>query len=701
MAITRVETLTYNGFTFPVESYITSSINYVTDQAGRVVIYAVHRFRVQAVVIAAPGFNNDANLTNIRRRLSVNGAPLLFTAVGYGPMSVNVPGGPQDVKWGPFPKVTQWEPLSPNSAAIEWSCEVAIAECVLPVDEDDDEDDFGTIRRLLAYNYGISTSVDEQGYTTRTISGYLEIPMTRDITNPTRVPDTADNFWDTDTCPKCPDGFRRVSEQTSISYDKRRLDFTVTDVELPENFFPPGVTECRASHVVQGQGPVLNMMTATIRASYTLVKGVPKALAFFYFIKLVNARVTAQLGKQVVAVIPRAISVEEPDIYGRQAGNFSITYTFVMGANPGANGVAGAGNAGAPGGGGGGGGAAPGGNAGVPGAGVGPGGAVRRGLADVIGGVAVGVSGGGIIGGIIGGALAASGSGGQGGQGGGGGQPAVQLNTNGFIDKSALWTTPPDSSYSKWRASIPFLMDKPRGLVGLRSSGFEDKIISLCDNANPPPNTGTFLRTRVLGVSSSILTEFPSSGVAPLPSYFGLRLYSDTNQAVLKFLPTTGASTGNSGTSSFSTVGAGDFFSGLNVTGDMLRVKSPDVVRRVGKLQEVSGVPEDTLVTRGSPTLYAILTYSIEQVGPAPKPPTLTAIDGMSKVQYVSGASEIAVTGNYSLIINGQESPITASRLTGFSVYRILDPNPDASSIQIPPNFFLSDYGNVANYFAR
>lgn len=133
----------------------------------------------------------------------------------------------------------------------------------------------------------------------------------------------------------------------------------------------------------------------------------------------------------------------------------------------------------------------------------------------------------------------------------------------------------------------------------------------------------------------------------------------------------------------------------------MLRVKSPDAVRIPGKIQSASGVPNDTPVTRGSPTLYAVLIYAIEQVGPAPKPPTLTAIDGMTEILYLNGSSEIAVTGNYTLVVNGQEKAITASRLIGYSVYRILDPNPDASSIQIPPNFFLRDYGNVANYFAR
>lgn len=681
MPVHRIETLTYNGFTFPVESYITSSINYVPDQAGRVIVYAVHRFRVQATIIAAVGFNNDSNLTAIRRALSVSGAPLTFTAMGYGPMSVNLPGfaSPKDVKWGPFPKVTQWEPMSPNSAQVEWVCEVAIPEC----------EDAPTQGRLLAYNYGVGTQVDEQGYSTRTISGYLEIPMTRDLTAPTRVPDTADNYWNTDTCPKCPDGFRRVSENTNLSYDKRRLDFTVVDVELPENFFPPGVVECRASHVVQSQGPQLSNMTATIRASYTMAKGVPKPLAFFYFIKLVNARVISQVGKQVIGIIPRAISIEEPDIYGRQAGNFSITYTWFFAARQGvAVGGAGAG------GGGGGGNAAPGGNAGVPGAGITPDGAVRNGLAGAVG-TAIGV---GVIGGIVG--LGAAG----GAAGGGGGRFGVyRLQTNGFIDQSALWTTPPDSNYAAWRKSIPFLMDRPRGYLGLKSLASDDTIISLCDQSTPVPNKGTFLKSPVPGApGTSIVTPFPSSGVAPLPSYFGLRLYSDTNQAVLKYLPTSGVSTDDtSGTSSFSTVGAGDFFSGLDTSGDPLRVKSPDGVRIPGKIQNASGVPDDTPVTRGSPTLYAILTYSIEQVGPAPKPPTLTAIDGMSKVLYVNGASEIAVTGNYKLVINGQEREATASRLTGFSVYRILDPNPAAASIQIPPNFFLGDYGNVPNYYAR
>ena len=302
--------------------------------------------------------------------------------------------------------------------------------------------------------------------------------------------------------------------------------------------------------------------------------------------------------------------------------------------------------------------------------------------------------------GVAGGALAAA-------QGGGGGnqtQATQSANTQagargGFLDQSGLWTTPPFSDYNAWRNSIGFLMDRPRGFLGMRDRAIDDKIISLCDVDKPPPADGTFLATNVPGVlRARLLSRFPQGGKVMLATYFGLRIVSDGGRATVKFLPTSGSSTGSDAPPGGSLTTDPDlFFSGL---ASDLRTRPPAVVKAPGKIQEAAGAPKDTMVVRSNPTVYAVLAFSIEQLGGAPAPPNLKSIDGMTDIHYVNGAVEIANTGNYTLIVDGRETAIQSVRLSGFQVYKVLDPKSGSALLEIPPNFCLQNYGNVANYYA-
>ena len=269
----------YNGFNFGqnVKSVVASRFEY--DAADRTVVATVHSITLKTQVAVAVGSTTDATILDMRRRLSKPGQILTFSGNGLGGFTINVVS-PLDVRWGPKPRSLKLMPIG-NSQAIEveWTVEVSIPDCSQAVYKG----------ALMAFNYEVDFSVDNTGLTTRTISGYYEIPMTR-IVGSKGVPDTADAYLE-DIVPPIPTGFERKEKTRRISMDKRRCDFVFTDAELPNQFgFPPGIVDAEGEHSVQSFPNNLNRYTATVNASYIVAQGQPKGVAYDAFYALLLDR---------------------------------------------------------------------------------------------------------------------------------------------------------------------------------------------------------------------------------------------------------------------------------------------------------------------------------------------------------------------------------------------------------------------------
>ncbi len=336
--ISQFETLTYNGFSFPVESKLEIEFDPKYDRADRTVVGVTHMLNVTVTLktdtlagMTVGGFvltgTNETDLPAIKSVLTRSGQRLVLTGTGFGDLSVNGDVQKQDSAWGPKPRRCHFLPLGTTACVLRWSCEVQLPTCL----------DATFTGRYMAYNYSVSTSVDEQGYCTRTITGYFEVPATRQANGGNVVGAGALTFWNAGTTLPVPAGFRRTQNQATESDDRRRVDFTVVDTETNDIILPPNVVECKASHSVQTADKAAKRMVATLRASYTLRKGVPKQDAFTYFLIMLFNKWTYQTtggitGVNRQSIVPVSLTIEDPDIYGRQAGNFSMTWTYVNGA---------------------------------------------------------------------------------------------------------------------------------------------------------------------------------------------------------------------------------------------------------------------------------------------------------------------------------------------------------------------------------
>lgn len=277
--------LTYNGYTFNDLSHIRFSAEMVEDEAGRTVLYHRYKIHVTTTIVAESGDTYvGQHFLRIRQLLSKQGQTLTINHPGFGPgVTYNGGsagfGGRNDVAFGPKPRFIAWDPVgATNAVEVVWECEFCVPTC----------DGSGGVRYsgIMALNYSLSYSIDKMGYTTRHISGYIEIAMTR-VGN--AIPDTADAYRDVIVVASPPNYERETS--WNISNDKRRADFTIVDAQIRSpNAYPAGVVSIRANHHVGWSRRQLASLPNTINASITLAPGQPRGRAWVIFRSLVSDR---------------------------------------------------------------------------------------------------------------------------------------------------------------------------------------------------------------------------------------------------------------------------------------------------------------------------------------------------------------------------------------------------------------------------
>ncbi len=237
--LATIGTLSYNGYTFDGASGVKVSVEFVKDDAERTIIYSRHTIEVHTFISDA--VSTDSQLENIRARLNHQGQALTFVNKGFGDdLIVNANGGAgiRDVKWGPIPEMLYWEPVgSAGACEMIWKVVTCVPCCGHGLSD--------RTTGVMAFNFGVDVAIDIRGLSTRTIDGYIEIAQTRGAGK--TIPDSADNYRFM-IQPDLPNGFQR--EQTwSISASKSRVNFTITDRQLPtKNPYPQLVTNIRGNH---------------------------------------------------------------------------------------------------------------------------------------------------------------------------------------------------------------------------------------------------------------------------------------------------------------------------------------------------------------------------------------------------------------------------------------------------------------------
>lgn len=280
--------------------------------------------------------HSTSDIVNLRQALTKQGGQLRYAGRGFDntaahSFTVNVPGGAYDANYGPVPEVLDYKPLGGgNAALIVWRVRFAIPECA-------GAKYFGP-NAIAAFNYE-ETWIIEQGYTTIEYRGYIEIPLTR-VTGQRIVLERADYYRDFLNAGPPALGFERVSPQRfHESADRRRLDFSWTDREMPAPL-PDDCMACDCHQTLHsdmfGSGSGFALWQGTIRAAIILNPLLPKAFALDKFLLIVQSRlgfdqigvfkgIDPTTGTTVRALLT-SVDVDD-DVFGR-GSEFSIAYTI-------------------------------------------------------------------------------------------------------------------------------------------------------------------------------------------------------------------------------------------------------------------------------------------------------------------------------------------------------------------------------------
>ncbi len=153
------------------------------------------------------------------------------------------------------------------------------------------------IPRLLQFNYESTVSYDDSGYSTLSVKGTLEIPLTRDPTQATRTfTQTADDLRG-EIERRVMSGidlqrFRMVRRNFQLSRDKRRLEWDFQAEEKPYMDLPFACNAARGTYNVRPAKAGMGLATwlCTLRATYTVVLGQPRRMAWLAFLALLRKR---------------------------------------------------------------------------------------------------------------------------------------------------------------------------------------------------------------------------------------------------------------------------------------------------------------------------------------------------------------------------------------------------------------------------
>jgi hypothetical protein len=289
--LAAVGTLSYGLAVF--DAFVKSSIDITPqwDDAQRTITDCEIEIKVKAYVYNAAGTGStDAQATALYQQLTTPCQTLKYTQKGFGGQTgtglvVNgTDGGPQDVAYGPKPKLASFVPLGGSAAVgnvaaiVEWSVTTRIPMCP----------DATFMGNIMAFNYDASFSIDgATGMTRVDWSGYLEIPVTRGA-GTRQILDNADSYRERLAAPVAP-GWRRVNQEFKLDKSKRRLDFSWTDQEIPYPF-QTNLTDEDAEEVVTWQRANLPLFTGRISARMTVAPDQPKTVAIDRFKTLVASR---------------------------------------------------------------------------------------------------------------------------------------------------------------------------------------------------------------------------------------------------------------------------------------------------------------------------------------------------------------------------------------------------------------------------
>lgn len=316
----------YNGIRFPPATKAKATFTPVYDTANRMVKYYKATINVECIVFpgmleaissshspytgadtllyddpqsvnesggALPNaLATDSELDEIRARLLVPGQAFSFEGQGAGDIRVNFPNEVRDLDNGPKPKLLKWTPLTNKLARIEWEVEVAFAPCDLTP---------STAGLIAEFTFSVDMQISEDGLTTRTITGVMEVPMGfLTSSGTTNNPPTGTGLPSPSVTPfsfkeyeakilKVFPLLKQFSRQQKykLSEDRKYVNFTLVDKEFPHDD-PLGEGCAKESVNITtestlddtGKGGGFSRWSSTLEGTIRLLPGYNKGYAY-------------------------------------------------------------------------------------------------------------------------------------------------------------------------------------------------------------------------------------------------------------------------------------------------------------------------------------------------------------------------------------------------------------------------------------
>lgn len=274
----------------------------IYDEANRVVTHISYILTVKCTFYQSSEGSLSNNLDAIKFRLAKAGEPLELSGIGLGFIEKT-----SDQIWGPKPKSFDIIAMHGAIAAdTVWVVEFNGPPCVVSQS--------GGRTVFSAVNSESSYVNDFEGQSTRTITGYYEIPQSRsngvfganiDSSKGTskktldRVADDLRNGVNV----VLPFGFKRETNSWRGNKARNRVDFTIVDVQLPGRPYPIGITKVANDAFEFSTNPfTATQGVATLSATYTVSPKFHPSLAGLHFFALAankQAEMLARIGATV------------------------------------------------------------------------------------------------------------------------------------------------------------------------------------------------------------------------------------------------------------------------------------------------------------------------------------------------------------------------------------------------------------------
>lgn len=282
--------LSYNGCTFSSLFHSNIASKIVQDAAVRTTKLVELTITAEGVVtLPDTATNIESTLETMMRLLTAQAGVLIYQGRSLK-VTVNQPGSPiRDVAWGPVPDVIDITPLGGGrSAMVKWTVKTRIPYVTALTGR--------AVNTVLQFNEETNVSYGEDGFSTISIKGTLEVPLTRVTQGSRTVPATVDDFRERFMTGIASSidltRFRVTRREFPVSRDRRTMEWSFEAEELPYMPPPPDITIARGTYDVRPvkAGVGLCSWLCTLRCTYTVRKDRPRRLAWLAFLALLRMR---------------------------------------------------------------------------------------------------------------------------------------------------------------------------------------------------------------------------------------------------------------------------------------------------------------------------------------------------------------------------------------------------------------------------